>query len=171
MTEKITQIYEKYYGLMLYIAMKVLFDRALAEDAVSESIEKLIKNIHKVGDVSCYQTRSLIVIIVRNTALNILKKAKREGPEAEFEQIVDDALPVSEEVLSMEGYKNIVEIVNNLPDTYRDVAILSLVHEYEHREIAETLGISYEAVKMRLSRAKKIVRDKLSLKGGGRGGD
>ena len=159
---KIIKVYEEYYGLMLYIAIQVLKDRALSEDAVSESIEKLIRNIHKVGDISCYKTRSLIVIIVRNTAINILKKSKRaESVSIDEQEIADNTSYIPDEILSMENYKRIVDIINCLSDTYRDAAVLSLVHDYSHKEIAEILSISYETVKMRISRAKKIIRDKL----------
>ena len=165
---KIIEIYKKYYGLMLYIAKKVLTDRALAEDAVSESIEKIINNLHKIGDISCYRTRSLIVIIVRNTALNILKKEKRtEGPDIGEMEIAGKTPYVDDEVLNLEGYKTIVGIINSLPDTYRDVAILLLLHGYEYQEAAKILDISYEAVKMRISRAKKMIRTKLTGKQGG----
>ena len=164
--KKILHIYEKYYRLMLYIAKQVLKDHALAEDAVSDSIEKLIRNIHKVGDVSCYKTKSFVVIIVRNTALNILKKQGRTDSfeEAEFEKIPDRDSDIPDEIISAEGYNNLVDMINQLPDSLRDVAILSLVHGQSHEEIAETLEISYDAVKMRLSRAKKTIR--LKLEGG-----
>ena len=168
--EKVLQIYEKYHRLMLYIAKQILSDHALAEDAVSESIEKLIRNIHKVGDVSCYKTKSFVVIIVRNTALNILKKQGRTDSyeEAEFEKIPDKDTNISDEIISAEGYNKIVDIIDALPDSLRDTAILSLVHGQSHEEIAETLEISYDAVKMRLSRAKKTIR--LKLEGGYRHG-
>ena len=160
---KIIRIYEEYRGLMLYIAMQVLKDHALAEDAVSESIEKLIRNLHKVGDISCYKTRSLIVVIVRNTAINIWRKAKRTAGsgDIEIEQVVDKAPIAPDKIVSIEGYNRIVDIINSLPDTYRDVAVLSFLHEYSHSEIAEMLGISYDTVKMRISRAKKTIRKKV----------
>ena len=160
---KIVQIYEQYRGLMLHIATQVLHDRATAEDAVSESIEKLIRNLHKVGDVSCYKTRALVVVIVRNTAINIWNKNKRAGygNDDEIERISDKAPLLSDNIVSIEGYDKIVDIINVLPDTYKDVAVLSLLHEYSHSEIAKILDIGYDTVKMRLSRAKKILREKV----------
>ena len=160
---KIIQIYEEYRGLMQHVAMQVLHDRSSAEDAVSESIEKLINNIHKVEDVSCYKTRSLIVIIVRNTAINIWKKNKRAGygQDDTIAMEADKAMDAPDKIVSLEGFNKIVEIINALPETYRDVAELSLIHNYSHSEIAETLGINYDTVKMRLSRAKKTIREKV----------
>ena len=160
---KIIQVYEQYRGLMLHVATQVLHDRATAEDAVSESIEKLIRNLHKVGDVSCYKTRALVVVIVRNTAINIWNKNKRAGygNDDEIERLSDKAPMVSDNIVSMEGYDKIVATINALPDTYRDVAVLSLLHDCSHSEIVEMLGIGYDTVKMRLSRAKKMLREKV----------
>jgi len=160
---KMVRIYETYRGLMLYTAMQVLKDHALAEDAVSESIEKLIRNIHKVGDVSGYKTKALVVIIVRNTAINIWRKRKKTsaGDDIEIEQMVDKTPIAPDKIISMEGYNKIVNIINALPETYKDVAILSFLHEYSYSEIAEMLGISYDTVKMRISRARKLIRKKV----------
>ena len=163
---KIISIYQQYRGLMFYIAKQILKDQASAEDAVSDSIEKLIRNLHKIDDISCYKTRSLIVIIVRNTALNILKKAKyTDISDPQTEEAADTSPIAIEEIVSTEAYNKIVEIINSLPDTYRDAAVLSLLHERTYDDIAGLLDISYDAVKMRLSRAKKIIRNKLG--GGG----
>ena len=160
---KIIKIYEEYRSLMLYIAKQILKDHALAEDAVSESIEKLIRNIHKVGDVSCYKTRALVVIIVKNTAINIWRKIKRASVSGDTEigEVADKTPIAPDKIISMEGYNKIVNIINSLPETYRDAAVLSFLHEYSHSEIAEMLGISYDTVKMRISRAKKIIRKKV----------
>jgi len=157
---KMVQIFDEYYALMIRVAIGILKDRALAEDAVSESIVKLIENISNIGEVSCYKTKSYIVIIVRNTSLNILKKAKRsQSLDGEHSDIVDIDAQIPETLISMEGYESIVGIVKSLPPTLKDVAVLSLVHGYSHNEIAELLGISYDTVKMRLSRAKQAIRN------------
>ncbi|MCL2852371.1 MAG: sigma-70 family RNA polymerase sigma factor [Defluviitaleaceae bacterium] len=162
---KIARIFDEYYYLMLHIAMEVLKDRDLAEDAVSESVEKLIKNISNIGEVSCYKTKSYIVIIVKNTSINLLKKmCLSENHFDETAEVVDPDSPIPEKLVSMEGYENLVDIIKSLPPALKDAAILSLVHDRSHSEIAEELGISYDAVKMRLSRAKQVIRNAL---GGG----
>jgi len=166
---KMTRIFNEYYFLMMHTAKGILKDHALAEDAVSDSIEKLIKNIHKVGDVPCHKTASLIVIIVRNTSLNILKKTGRqENLDDEFLYSIADAdSPIPEKLVSDEGFKNIKDVINSLPPILLDVADLSLIHDYSNKEIAEMLEISNDTVRTRLSRAKKFIRS--TLGGGGHG--
>ena len=162
---KMASIFHEYYYLMLHIAMGILKNRALAEDAVSASIEKIIKNISKIGDVSCYKTKTYIVIIIKNTSIDILRKASRnDSPLNEFTDLPDiadgDSL-ILENYVSMEGYDNLVAIIKSLPPSLKDATMLSLIHDYNHKEIAEMLGVSYDVVKVRLSRAKKIMKDVL----------
>jgi RNA polymerase sigma-70 factor (ECF subfamily) len=160
---KMIDIFEKYSKLMLHVAMQVLRNRAAAEDAVSESFEKLINNLHKVGDTSCYKTRSLVVIIVRNTAINMWNKNKRAGygQDEEIARVASTAPLIADELVSEEGYNKLVAAINSLSDTYRDVAIMTFLHDYSLNEIAEILGINYNTAKMRLSRAKKTLREKV----------
>ena len=160
---KMISLFNEYYYLMLHIAMEILKNRALAEDAVSTSIEKIIKNISNIEDVSCYKTKAYIAIIVKNTAIDILRKTTRDhSPVGDLENLPDiiDTDPfMPENFINMEGYKSLVEVIKTLPDTLKDVTILSLVHEYSHKEIAEMLDLSYDVVKMRLSRAKKTIKN------------
>jgi RNA polymerase sigma-70 factor (ECF subfamily) len=160
---KMEKIFDEYYPLMMYIAKGILKDHALAEDGVSDSIEKLMKNIHKVGDVPCHKTSSLIVTIVRNTSLNILKKANRnESLDDELlGEIADTSPSTLDKMVSDESFEGIKAVINSLPPILLDVAELSLIHEYSNKEIAELLEISNDAVRTRLSRVKKIIRSKL----------
>ena len=166
---KMEHIFEEYYSLMLYIATGILKNRAMAEDAVSDSIEKIIRNISNIGDVSCYKTKAYIVIIVKNTSINLLKKEMRGASLGDdLLEIMDSDSLTPEKLVSIEGYKNLVEIIMSLSPTLKDIAILSLVHGYSHSEIATELGLSYDVVKMRLSRARREIKNIL---GGGQHGE
>jgi RNA polymerase sigma-70 factor (ECF subfamily) len=161
---KIVQIYEEHYGLMMYIAKRILRDYALAEDAAAESLEKLIRIAYKINDISCNETKALIVIIVERTALNILQKLNRIDfdAEEEIDMMIDSSLEVADEIISINGYNDIVAAIEQLSPTLKSVTTLSLVNNVEQKEIAELLGISYGAVRTRLTRAKEILRNRLT---------
>jgi RNA polymerase sigma-70 factor (ECF subfamily) len=161
---KIVQIYKEHYGLMMYTAKRILRDHALAEDAASESLEKLMKIVDKIDCVSCNKTKALIVIIVERTALNMLKKLNRIDfdAEEEIDMLIDSSLEAADEIISIHGYNGIVAAIENLSPSLKNVTVLSLVHNIGQNEIADILGISYGAVRTRLSRAKEILRNKLS---------
>ena len=82
-------------------------------------------------------------------------------PNSDVDCVIDTDLPPLEMMISRKEYENIIGIIDALPDTYRDVTLLSIVHQCSHAEIADLLGISNDAVRTRLSRAKKIIKAKL----------
>lgn len=160
---KIAQLFDEYYSLMMSVAKAILKDHALAEDAVSDSILKIIHNLHKIGEITCYKTRRLIVIIVRNTAINIYNREVKTDAsnEIDINDIVDTAPLVYDEVASKEGYSKIVEILNSLPDSLKDIAILSILYEWSHKEIEELTGLNPATIRMKVFRARKLIKTKL----------
>ena len=64
-------------------------------------------------------------------------------------------------IVSMEGYGDILSLINNLPSSMKEITILFLVHDLSYSEISDITGLSYETVKKRAYRAKLLIKDKL----------
>lgn len=156
----VEQLYDKYQRLMLYIANQLLGDFALAEDAVSESLIKIIRHREKLRDVSSHQIRPYIVNIVRTTSLNLIKQRASCSHVLEdiLEEVPDNSICVLDDFVTQEGYDALVKAFRSLPDTLKDVAYLYLVHELSHEEISQMLRISVSASKKRLSRARMVIK-------------
>jgi|LSQX01.3.fsa_nt_gb RNA polymerase sigma-70 factor (ECF subfamily) len=155
---KLTQIYGLYYGTMLYTAKRILSDHALAEDAVSNALLVIIKNLHKIKDVSCHKTRKYIVIIVESCSINLLNKCKRYKEECLEGFELDDGQVLLDDLTMREACDSIVKQIKLLPKTLSDTLYLSLVLEHSNEEISKILNISNDAVRKRLSRAKARLR-------------
>jgi len=162
----LVKIHKEYYDTMLYVAKSILSDHALAEDAVSETMIKIIKHIDKILEISSFNLKSYIVIIVRNTALDMLKKRtrQREETDVELEDMPDGELSVLDKLTSDESCILIMQAIDTLPKKLSDVLRLS-ANGYTHTEISVFLNINYNVVKMRLSRARQAVRKILNKKG------
>lgn len=171
--EKFKQLYETYHRLMHWEALRVLQDRQLAEDAVQESFLRMIKNFHKIGEISCPQTKRFVVIIVRNAARNLLAKESRLRSMQAYD-VPGDAGEVDPAASMWENlskgfdetpdavlHKEIIQTVQSLPDWAADVLLLSAVHGCSTRELASVLGITIEAAKKRLQRARVLFRNKM----------
>ncbi len=170
--EKFEQLYHKYRRLMHWEANHILCDSQLAEDAVHEAFLRVIKNFHKIGEINCPQTKNFVVIIVRNAALNILEKEKRKPKTQDFsegditessdyywENFSSGFDETSDEVLR----KEIMRTVDSLPDWAADVLTLSAIYGCSTAEIAAIEGISTEAAKKRLQRARTLFKDKMRV--------
>lgn len=64
------------------------------------------------------------------------------------------------EVLDRETYRALWEIVKKMKTDWRDVIILRIIEGIPTEEAAEILGISGTVCRSRLSRAKKVLREK-----------
>jgi len=166
---KLEELYKKYRGLMLHIAIQILKDRELAEDALSDSVIKIIRHREKIFGLNCYQQRLYIVNIIKTTSLDLLEKEKSNADDAEdiLATIPDNDNAVLDELVAKEGYESMKDAIKTLPESLKNVAYLNLICERSHEEIAGILDISISASKMRLMRAKKIMREALAGDGYG----
>lgn len=166
--EKFADIYEHYRDMMYRKAMSVLHNSTLAEEAVQESFIKIAKNILKISSPICSKTASFIVIIVRNTSYDILR---REKPSVgisldEDINITDNVeMPDINDVFSNVGIGFVLEIINGMDDKYRDALTLKYLYGYSTGEISKLLSITEANAKMRIYRAKAILKAKLEENG------
>ncbi len=146
-------VYIKHRKVMMLEAKKYL-DEKLAEDAVHTAFVKIADNIKKVEDPADSKTRNFVVIITRNTALDVLKKLGRETELLE-------SLAESEQTHFTDSP------LEKLSKPYRDVLVMHYQYGYTIPEIAKLLGLSRDATYKRIERAKqeltKIMKEEETL--------
>ena len=70
------EIYETYRYFLWFLAHEILKDEYLAEDAVQETFFSIIKYIEKIKDIKSVRTKNFLATIVRNKAIDILRRQK-----------------------------------------------------------------------------------------------
>lgn len=151
-------LYETYRKLMHWVANNILHDEKLAEDAVHEAFLRIIKNFHKINEILCPETRSFVVIIVRNIALNMREKKK---PEDEFHEVMEDISFGFDETADEICRKEIIDAILSLSDALKEVVMLYGYFGYTISEIAKLLDITEDAAYKRLQRARNILAQKI----------
>ena len=174
--QKFTQLYETYRKLMHWTAEKILHDEHLAEDAVHEAFLRIIQNFHQIREIPCPKTRSFVVIIVRNVALNMQKKRKREEKETFREILPEERTGYREDALRHaideiaygfdetidEIYRNeIMAAVLSMPDVSKEILLLYGYVGYSVRDIAKYLKITEATAYKRLHRARNALAKKI----------
>ncbi len=168
--EKFEAIFHRYQKLLLYKAYDVLKDYVLAEDAVSEAFLRVYKNLHKIEDVDSPATASFLVTIVRNAALTIRQKEKRNVTELyddDFAEQYEDDYNLEEEILADISSAHILSLLDSLEEQQRAVFVLKFAHGYSHKEIGTLLNLSENNVTVKLFRAKKRLAGILMKEGYG----
>lgn len=159
--EKFTEIYNAYKDMMFCKAMSVLHNSSLAEEAVQDSLLKIAKNISKISKAVCSKTASFIVIIVRNTSLDIIKTEHINEKESLSFDSADISMDVLSNVMSSGGYEHVINAVKELDNIYSDVLMLKFVYGYDTDSIVQLLNIPKRTVDSRIYRGKKLLQNKL----------
>lgn len=157
------KLYERYERKLYGVAYHILGSQSRAEDAVQETMLKVIDHFDeakKIFSKSCTKFDSWIVIIVKNVSLDMLRK---ERPLVELEEDWDMPSPVS--VRGETEFRALVEVIRNMPETYRAVLELRLVNEWSFEEIGRTLGIPANTARTKFQRGRALLRERLEAMG------
>lgn len=156
---KFIELYDKYGKLMKYVALQKLDDEHLAEDAVHNAFLNVIKSFYIIDEINCHKTKRLLVIITENVAIDMLRKNKRySGIDlADLEPL----LSIEPDMLDNMAAQDLVTMITELPEIYRNVLELYAYHELSEKQIATVLGIEYATVRKRLERARAMLAKKL----------
>lgn len=125
-----------------------------AEDAVQAALWQLHRRIGTLRVIAAFA--SWLFRIVERECRRLLGLQRRTVPidEAPDTALARDPVPTGLR-------RDLGTMIAGLPDLYREVLILRDVEELTAPETAAQLGISTEAVKSRLHRARDMLRQKL----------
>lgn len=149
------KIYERHRGRMYRVAKGILGSAELADEVVHDVFLLVIQYFSRFKALDEDTQLGWIMVVTRNTALNILKKERRSFP------VGDDHLFEGIAAERTEENADLVAAINTLPEKYRDVLELYYLYGYQAKEIAVLRGITPDNVSQRLSRARKLLMKKL----------
>jgi len=155
-----SKLYKKYVKTMLGLCLRYSRNKSEAEDVLQEGFIKVfmnIKNFRMEGSFEGWMKRIMVNTALLNSRDN-LKHYFHADIDSFEERITDQAIFETEENFSA---KELMNLVQGLPDGYRVVFNLYVFENYTHKEIAETLEISEGTSKSQLARARKFLQNKL----------
>lgn len=144
------EIFQRYEKKVYVYCMRVLYDEEAAQDAFQEAFMRLYEHRRT------YDGRNFMVwffTIVRNVCLNMRRNKKTT---VQFEMSGADMTPAH--VRDVVLYDEVATALSRLPDDYREAIVLYEYEGYAYKEIAEITGASIATVKIRIYRARKMLR-------------
>jgi RNA polymerase sigma-70 factor (ECF subfamily) len=138
------------------LARRLVGDPHLAADVAQETLIRAWKALPNFrGDAALSTWLHRITV---NTAWTQKRRARRHSA-APLDEISELAAPmgadhpeIAGEMLELRG--RLREALDALPEAQRQVVVLKDVYDWSHAEIADALGISVSAAKVRLHRAR-----------------
>ena len=145
---KFQKLYTEYRELMYAVANNILHNHFDAEDAVHQAFLKIIDHIEEIEDPICPKTKSYVVTIVENKAIDAYRRKQRH-PLVEYN---DDNVGIA---IEYDGSNIFGKCLSELPAKYREVLLLKYLHGYTFKETADILGITESNAKKIALRAKE----------------
>ena len=162
------KLYLDHRQLMISIAYNILGNHDEAEDVLMTMMVKFTDNVEYFMQCQPEGLTALIVVCTRNAAIDeYRKKQARERKEMrlgtfddEGEEISDDVkdpddcLSVETLVLSNEGTDIVRKAMKRLKQADKEILVMRTINHIPSKVVAELLGISVNAVDLRLKKAR-----------------
>ncbi len=155
-------IMRRYNQRLFRIGMSLLNEQAEVEDAMQTTYIKAYENLGRFEHRSSAGT--WLIRILLNECLAQKKRKSRAGAllkEEDMERKTGLETPASM-LLNKELGRVLENALSGLPEKYRMVFVLREIEELSTRETGDALGIGEPNVKVRLNRAKTMLRENLN---------
>ena len=168
-SEAFRTLLDRYGARLLRLARRFLGNEEDARDAVQDAMVSVFKSIGNFESGSMLSTW-LHRIVVNASLMKLRTKKRREEIDIEeyLPQFQEDGHQLepsqpwtesAESMLERDELRAIVrKSIDQLPETYRIVLLLRDIEEMTTEETASILGITPNAVKIRLHRARQALR-------------
>lgn len=154
-------LYDRYSPLLFSVCRRYLNRREEAEEALVSGLYKIFASIDSFGNTGSFE--GWMRRIVANEALMMLRKSQYLVFPGDSIQVLEE--PDSFDIEADISAREILELLEQLPNGYRTVFNLYVLEGYKHQEIADLLGISINTSKSQLILAKEKLRNLLIKKG------
>lgn len=154
-------LYDRYSPVMFAVCRRYLRSREDAEEALVSGFYKVFAQINSYSGAGSFE--GWIRRIMVNEALMLLRKTQLlVFPGDEFQPAdKQDSFSIEADISARE----IMELLDELPNGYRTVFNLYVLEGFKHQEIADMLGISINTSKSQLILAKEKLKGLLTKKG------
>jgi RNA polymerase sigma-70 factor (ECF subfamily) len=156
--------YDAYARRVLVFFMRRVMDAEAAFDLMSESFAKALENVSQFRGGTVEEEQGWLFAIARNELSHYWRRGKVERASLAklgipVPSLTDAEVERVEEIAGLsEVRQDIAEALDNLPDDQRRAVELRIVKEFEYPQVAESLGVSEDAARARVSRGLRALR-------------
>lgn len=157
--EQQEKIYTAYHGKVMGYIRARINRQAEAEDLCSDVFEKVYTRIGQY-DKTKSSLSTWIFTITRNTVIDHFRRTK---PSEELDENISDDTEVDEGLLQAESLEELASALQQLPQELTDLIVLRYYDNRPLTEVADMMGLSYGAVKLRHQKALVMLRRLLKV--------
>ena len=164
-TKAFEAIIKKYQSYICAITFSAKGDVGKSEVLAQETFISAWNDLAQLKDLNKFQSwlggiaRNVIKNSFRSQQHDLIRKAASIDQLQETE--TDDSGP-AERVITKEQQHVVRNALQQIPEQFREPLVLFYRQEKSVKKVAEQLGLSEEAVKQRLSRGRKLLKEQLA---------
>ncbi|MFD2162910.1 RNA polymerase sigma factor [Paradesertivirga mongoliensis] len=147
-------LYKQFYGYAMGVGMRYLSNRDDAMEVVNDSFIKAFNGIKFFNENQPF--RAWLRRIIVNTAIDCHRKNLKHQNQEDIDLVVNHGKAA--EALENLSAKDILRLLDKLPEIHRTVFNMYELDGFNHDEIADMLNIPVSSSRVYLSRAKDKLR-------------
>ena len=151
-------LYKQFYGPMSTICLRYTRNQEDAIEVLHNGFLKVYKNIHTY-DATKASLYTWIRTIIVNSAIDFIRQRGKFYNHMELEKAEEPAIDA--DAVQRMSARELLRLVQQLTPATQGVFNLYVIEGYNHREIANLLGISEGTSKWHLSEARKQLQQLL----------
>ena len=151
-------LYERLAPRMFPVCIRYIGDRELAQDVLQEGFITLFTRLDAFKGEGSFEGWARKIFIT--TALMELRRKDALKMSDELDVVRGMKSETVSQLQSI-GYKDLMNLITQLPPGFRTVFNLYAVEGFTHKDIGEMLGISETTSRTQLSRARAWLQNKI----------
>lgn len=151
-------LYDRLAARMFPVCMRYVGDREQAEDVLQDGFVTLFTRLDTYKGEGSFEGWARKIFVT--TALMNLRKKDALKMSDDLEAARSLKAETSSQIQNL-GYKELMNMIMELPAGFRTVFNMYAIEGYSHKEIGEMLGISETTSRTQLSRARISLQNKI----------
>jgi RNA polymerase sigma-70 factor (ECF subfamily) len=169
-SKAVEALYDRFAPSLLSLCFRYAGNMQDAEDILHEGFIKIIRSLPDFQPRPDGSPEAWMKRIMTNTALNFLRDHAKDRKLLDLDKVMERTSLAEEEHPDFDlahlpiNQDQILQMIGELPAGYRTVFNLYVFEEYSHKEICEKLNCTESTSKSQLSKARAVLRAKISEK-------
>ncbi len=152
-------LFEKFGPKLMGVCYRYATDQDEAQDLLQDGFIKIFEKLDKYSGIGSFEGWMRRIVV--NTALDNIRKNKKFQLHSNIEDN-DYKVPSNDYIEERLAAEDLIQILQSIPVGYKTIFNLYAIEGYSHKEIAEQLNISTSTSKSQYSRAKALLREKIT---------
>ena len=157
--EAFSSLYDATCGKLLAVCMRVLRNRAAAEDALQETFVKVWRNAGSYR-ITGHSPMTWLITIARNTAIDRLRTRKMDRDIADYDERLPSSSPSPEDAaIASSEARRIVRCMEELEPDRRAAVSGAYLEGKSYKELSEKYDVPLNTMRTWLRRSLQVLRE------------